>query len=78
MERRTFLKRSAQAAASLALTPWMIPDLGKSLLSLKRDKDLEIVTLTGSPLNRGHIHGETLKTKINYIVKRWKHILHRQ
>ncbi len=75
MKRRAFLKESALATAGFAFSPWILSDFEKISFLEDKPKELEIVTLTGTPQNRGHIHGETLRKKIHDIVNDWKELL---
>ena len=35
-------------------------------------RELRVITLEGSPYNRGLVHGQTLKSEINELVRLWK------
>ena len=80
MKRRTFLKNSALVTSGLAVSPWILAG-GDRTFSLRSKPSssstpsIEVVTLTGSPLERGRIHGETLKGKITEFIKIWKNEL---
>jgi len=74
VKRRTFLKKSTLAAAGFAVSPL----LSKSIESFISSDEVLVLTLTGTPRNRGNIYGETLKTKIQSIVSVWKEGLGRQ
>jgi len=85
MKRRTFLEKSTLAAAGLAVSPWI--SSGSPGLFSKRNEleagtlesaDIEIVVLSGSPRQRGRIHGETLRTKISELIEIWKGELHQK
>jgi isopenicillin-N N-acyltransferase-like protein len=82
MKRRTFLRNSAVLTSGLAIRPSLLA--GSRAESRTRtsppppqEGKLEVVTLTGSPLERGRIHGETLKPKINELITIWKNELHK-
>jgi len=82
MKRRTFLRNSALVTSGLAISPWLpAGSHGESRARTNppspQEGKLEVVTLTGSPLERGRIHGETLKPKIAEIIKIWKGELHK-
>lgn len=66
MKRRTFLKKSGIAAAGIACSP--ILNLG-----CKQSRHvLPVIELSGTPRQRGRIHGETLRPMIREIVDLWK------
>jgi len=79
MKRRTFLKKTAFASLSAAASPWIVRN---SLLSSPAkalfDDNIQVITLTGTPRQRGQIHGETLRTKIQDIISVWKDLLSKQ
>ena len=82
MKRRTFLRNSALVTSGLAISPWLPAGSHGESRARKnppspQEGKLEVVTLTGSPLERGRIHGETLKPKITEIIKIWKNELHK-
>lgn len=77
MKRREFLERGAQAASGVLALAYGIPIGGDALRGLRQkpvlaEKDLRILTLEGTPKNRGRIHGEALRGEIHEILKRWK------
>ncbi len=77
MKRRTFLRNGAVVTSGLAIGPWFPgarrdPAKARLLFASGEASRLEVVTLTGSPLERGRIHGETLKAKIGDVIRIWK------
>ncbi len=77
MKRRTFLRDSALVTSGLAIAPWSLAaSQGESRPRTNPppsgEGKIEVVTLTGSPLERGRIHGETLKPQITELIKIWK------
>lgn len=68
MRRRDFLGQSALAASGLALA---FPSFRPSRRPDVEDK-LTRLFLRGTPKQRGRTHGETLRTKIRELVKKWK------
>jgi isopenicillin-N N-acyltransferase-like protein len=85
MKRRSFLKKSALASAGFALRPPLSSNFDvTSILRNMLNKnspgtidDLRVITLEGTPRQRGQIYGETLRTKISDIIKNWKDNLHK-
>jgi len=74
MKRRTFIKQTALAAAGLYASP-LIP---AGLKNYQNPDDVCVLTLSGTPRNRGNVYGETLKTKIRSLVSVWKDSLAEQ
>ncbi len=82
MKRRTFLRNGALMTSGLAINPWLPAAYPRpSAPGVKpvtgATNKLEMVTLTGSPLERGRIHGETLKARIKDVIRIWKNELHK-
>jgi predicted choloylglycine hydrolase len=69
LERRTFIKRSL-AAAGIACTPFPLTHCIQK--TQRRQSKVTVITLQGTPKNRGHIHGEALRPKIQELVDIWK------
>jgi len=85
MKRRTFLEKSAFAAAGLAVSPWI--SAGSTGLFARGNEmatetlessDIKVLVLSGSPRQRGRIHGEELRTKISELIAIWKEQLHQK
>ena len=70
MQRRSFLKLAA-ATTGLSLLPSQADDN-----ILADSGDIRVLVLDGSPRNRGHIHGETLRPQIQGILAAWRDMLH--
>jgi len=70
MNRRSFLKAGAIAAACLAADPvWS----SKAFAELgKKPGQLKILELTGTPRQRGRVHGEELRSKIRNLLGEMK------
>lgn len=68
MRRRDFFYQSALAVSGLALS---FPSLHPKRQPIVDDK-LTLLSLQGTPAQRGRIHGETLRAKIRELVKKWK------
>jgi isopenicillin-N N-acyltransferase-like protein len=82
MKRRSFLRDGVLVTTGLAISPWSLAGSRGGARARKsqpspQERELPVVTLTGSPLERGRIHGETLKPKINELIKIWKDELHK-
>jgi len=79
MNRRTFLKTGALTTLCFAAAPGVnekkqFSSLVKSFLF----DNVKVITLTGTPRERGRIHGEELRSKIKSITGEWKELLAKQ
>ena len=84
MKRRSFLKESVLAMTSFGLGSWISPtSFRSSYIEKKLEKgassseDLKVIELTGTPRQRGQIHGETLRKEIHEVIKLWKDDLYK-
>ncbi len=66
--RRGFLKGSASAALGM----WLAGRPGVASAEPKEPNRLRVVTLEGSPTERGLSHGKQLKEPIQALVKVWQ------
>jgi len=76
MKRREFLERGVLATSGMLAFANGIP-IGGGLRRIGKDfvsagKDIRILTLEGTPKNRGRIHGEALRGEIHEVLGRWK------
>lgn len=85
MKRRTFLEKGTLAAAALVTSPWISG--GNTGLFSKNtcldtealeSADIAILVLSGSPRQRGRVHGEELREKISELTAIWKGELHQK
>jgi len=72
--RRTFVKTSALAAAGLVACG-RSPEVVSNIESSPPIPDFPVIVLEGSPLERGRIHGESLRAEIHRAVAVWKDAL---
>ncbi|MFC2166113.1 C45 family autoproteolytic acyltransferase/hydrolase [Acidobacteriota bacterium] len=78
MNRRNFLKDSGLLSAGIALSPFLNSVTMNSLLENKisnstlQKTGIKVIELNGSPLNRGQIHGEELRSQAIELIDMWK------
>jgi len=70
MERREFLEHGLAAASAMGAVM-----LGTPRAAAEAGESIEVVVLEGSPLERGRIHGETLRGRIGPFLETWKMFL---
>jgi len=85
MKRRTFLEKSAFAAAGFAVSPWVSSEnsglfSGENTMAARTldSAYIKVLVLSGSPRQRGQVHGEELRTEISELTEIWKGELHQK
>ncbi|MBN1221934.1 MAG: hypothetical protein JXB23_01705 [Candidatus Aminicenantes bacterium] len=75
MKRRAFLRNSGLTGAVLMLNPWLLirckNDNSPEALNVApapSEREMPLLILEGTPRQRGRIHGETLRERINELV----------
>ncbi|MBN1224697.1 MAG: hypothetical protein JXB23_15735 [Candidatus Aminicenantes bacterium] len=84
MKRRVFFKKSAKTLAGIS-AGCLVPSGWMDLSPVKRDtaffprknEDIEVVELKGTPRQRGQTHGEALRSKITELIEIWRDDLRR-
>ena len=68
--RRDFLRYTTLGAAGLCLGPTRLAALAQVTSQQSDAQQFEVVTLAGTPRERGRIHGESLRAKIHEVYER--------
>jgi hypothetical protein len=85
MKRRVFIRNSLIISSGLVFDPLSVHGiLSKTSSGIQtnifssKEKSVPVILLDGPPIKRGHIHGETLRSKITELIQVWKDELKRQ
>jgi len=78
MKRRAFFKKSAHLLAGIS-AGCLVPSECEGFFSIPlmtfssppKKEDIDVLELSGTPLQRGRVHGEALRSKISELIEIW-------